>query len=228
MSDKMEDKLFTYKFRLALREVVRSLSSLHRLAKQNGLKPDLTNVIHHYGKVTNTYMGYRINALESIPAMFKDISQDKPSRSSRVDLKKMSSMKYFAAEVSNKIGKYVSYNVAASNDYSKCGVTLNKFGNVEKVTIHTMHENHAKIIGSLGSNKVLVYAIPHKHDKFSCWKSCYLSYKYINGERKLRIVDSFVMKDQSSGIVYYHTDYRLCADGMRRAIGRKIASRIGG
>lgn len=228
MSDKMDEKLFAQKFRLAMRDVSRSLSGLYHLAKQSGLKPDIHSIINHYGNVTKSYVGYRVGVIENIPSFVKELNNSGKKNLTKLESKRQESIRYFNAEVSNKIGKYVQYNVEASNDHSKCGVTTNKFGNIEKIVIHTMHDHHARYIGSLSTNKVIVYAIPHKHDRFKCWRSCYLTFKYDNGIRKVRIEDCFIMKDQSSGLSYYHTDYKMCADGLRRTIGRSISKRIGG
>ena len=231
MSDnrvKTDDKYFIQKFKHELKSVIASMSGMHQLARDRGITGKdhiLFNLFQELGKASKSYIGYKYHHLDNT-IQLRDAFKEKKTMSA-MDRKKLESKNLFNSAISSKINNRNSWNVEVNTTVQGCGVVYDGSA-IKKFVIPMMYSNHANEIGSLGSNKVLVYATPHKHDVYKCWKASYFTFKYSNGVKKYEEVKCYIMKDKNSSIVYYHTDYKLCASGMRRAIGRHIAKRIGG
>jgi hypothetical protein len=108
-----------------------------------------------------------------------------------------------------------------------CGAVFSN-DSVSHVRTHTTYATHRKEIGKLGSTKALIWARPDMDMDYKCWKAEYLTFRYNNHRKVISINPCWIMKDLTSEVVYYHTDRRSCKAGLRRAISKKIAARIGG
>lgn len=231
MSDKRaatDNKFFSEKFKLEIRKVISSMSGLYKLARERGIKGKdsvLSSLFNEVGKANNTYLGYRFHHLENIMDLPNIIPEKKSI--SILQRQEIDARKALLSELNQKISNTAHWKVRVSMTYEGCGVDISSNGHIGEFTVPMMYPKTIREIGSLGSNKVLVYAKPHKHDVYKCWKANYFTFSYKDGSRKYRSVDCFIMREKSSGITYYHVDYRLCASGLRRAIGRAISKRIG-
>ena len=232
MSDnrvKTDDKYFKEKFKLEARKIAAAASGMFKLARDRGItdKSSIMNrLFNEIGKTTTSYIGYRYGAIDNVLELRNILNESK--KPSRMQAKKNEAKRSMLSELNSKISNSTPWLVEVNTTADGCGVFYTETGGLKKFVVPMMYSNHIKEIGSLGTNKVLVWSRPHHHDTYKCWYACYFTYSYNNGSRKYKSMDCFIMKDSNSGITYYHTDYRLCAMGMRRAIGRKIASRIGG
>ena len=92
------------------------------------------------------------------------------------------------------------------------------------VTYHIYRDR----IGTLGTNKALVWARPEKDPDYACWRIMYLTYKYENSQKKIKDVECWAMKDMASNTLYFHDDRILCKRGLRRHITMKISKRMAG
>lgn len=226
---KTDDRYFVQRFRHELRRVAKSMSGIYKLARERGItsKDNVTfNLFSELSKASGLYIGYKYGYLDNVLQLREEF-KDKKKNTSKMGAKKDQAEREFRAAMNGKISNRVQWPITVSITTDKCGV-LFEGSHIKMITVPIMYSNHNKAIGSLGSNKVLVWAKPHKHDAYKCWKACFFTFGYSNGIKRYKSVDCYIMKDDNSGIVYYHTDYKLCASGMRRAIGRHISKRIGG
>lgn len=224
-----DDKFFRMKFKLELKKIASAMSGMYSLARKRGIKGKdhvLTNLFTEVAKTSNRYIGYKYHYLENV-LQLRDDFVDTPTPT-KMDKKKTEAANSFRGEMNTKISNRINWNVRVNTTAEGCGVEFTEGGQFKTFIIPMMYSSHKDQIGSLGSNKVLVWASPHKHDTYKCWRACYFTFSYNNGNKKYRAVNCFIMKDVNSGITYFHEDYRLCASGMRRAIGRTIAKRIAG
>ncbi len=234
MSDKRlssDARYFRQMFKHELRKVTKSMSGLFRLAHRVGIKTDKSNgenvmsqLFHKVSQHGGPYISYRYQHINNVRDLGDEI-KEKPKQS-KMDEQKQEAEALARHELATKISNKTHWNINVNLTAQGCGVVFEN-GSLRKIIVPIMYAKHMRAIGTLGSNKALVWCKPYKHDTYKCWVGSYLTFSYSNGNKKLREVPCYIMKDTVSGIVYYHTDYRLCAMGMRRAIGRKIASRIG-
>lgn len=228
-----DDKFFKYKLKLAFKKINSSMSDLFYIAKQRGVsKKDRDSILHdlfnQIGKIQTGYHYYSYNHIQGTigvaTSVFKD--EEKHTITSR---KKQKTRDDFLRAFNDKISSS-NYGLKVLVQHVKdgCGVTFNQFKAIEKIVIPTTWNLTAEEIGDIGGRKILIYAKKHHHDTYKCWRGQYLTYSYSNKNRVYRVVDCFFMKDQSGSVLFCHPEYKLCADGMRRAIGRKISKRIAG
>lgn len=229
MSDKRvaeDNRYFRQKFKHHMGELISHLEPLYRLAIDRGYK-DKNNILHQLindvGRTSSVYLGYRYSQLDSLISLYDEIKERQPV--TKLEQKRINAINCVRSELHNKCSNRVNWNIEVNNTADGCGVVWDN-GNIKKVVVPIMYENHHKTIGSLATNKVLIWCRPFKHDTYKCWTGQFLTFTYNNGNKRYKSVNCYIMKDDVSETVYFHEDYRLCANGMRRAIARKIAARI--
>lgn len=127
-----------------------------------------------------------------------------------------------AAKVGTEFSRRV--HIKTKNLIKDCGYDhATRTANIP-VTYHIYRDR----IGTLGTNKALVWARPEKDPDYACWKIMYLTYKYENSQKKINSVECWAMKDMASNTLYFHDDRTLCKRGLRRHITMKISKRMAG
>lgn len=228
MPDEYKDKLLITKYNLAIRKIRSAMSDLYKLAKDNGvtISTNTMNDLNHViVRASGSYGGYGVHYAEQFIRSF--VEKKKVVQMTPLQAASHTSIRSMNSELHDKVSTRQGFKVKTEMLVDKCGVDL-KGSDIASITVPVTYHITKKEIGDLSTNKILIFARPYKHDTYKCWRAQYLTWVRSNGYKRFRSVDCFIMKDKISGIVYHHTDYRLCADGMRRAIGRSIAKRIGG
>ena len=149
----------------------------------------------------------------------------KPTAKLGIEKAKQQSLTQFGREAA-KVGTEFSrrVHIKTKNLIKDCGYDhATRTANIP-VTYHIYRDR----IGTLGTNKALVWARPEKDPDYSCWRIMYLTYKYENSQKKIEDVECWAMKDMASNTLYFHNDRMLCKRGLRRHITMKISKRMAG
>lgn len=228
--DKFSDhKYVRYRFKKELKKVTRAMSGLYKMAREMGIK-DKTNVMYYLvekvSNATHSYVGYKHQNLQEVLEM-KSLFNEKKTFS-RMDKERKETESGVRFQLSDKLSYRTHWKIEVKNINKYCGVSYTNNGIISKITVPITWKKYNNEIGSIGTNKVLVWAYNQSHPIYKCWRACFVTYKYENRQRKYYDLECYVMKDANSDAAFYHTDYKLCEAGMRRTIARKISKRIGG
>lgn len=173
--------------------------------------------------VLNSYVpAYLSNAFEQLRNLR---NLQKPTAKTGIEEAKEISKTRFYTE-SSKLGGdfYRRVEFITKNLIKDCGYDHAKRIARIPVTYHIYRDR----IGSLGTNKALVWARSEHDPDYSCWKIMYLTYKYQNRQKIIFEVECWAMKDMASNTLYFHEDKNMCKRGLRRHITMKISKRMAG
>ena len=231
----MSDKLFIHKHTLAVKKVLAAYSDLHRLAKEadpkkfkeEGKLNKLDRLIYKLNGATSKYFyANHANSLRNLHN-FLDAINPVPTKGA-IEVARSASVLAMHQELKNLGDSASRYTkIEVQNLIEGCGAVFSN-DSVSHVKTHTTYATHRKEIGKLGSTKALIWARPAMDMDYKCWKAEYLTFRYSNHRKVISSNPCWIMKDPTSEVVYYHTDRRPCKAGLRRAISKKIAARIGG
>jgi hypothetical protein len=229
MSDNKVDPRELARLKIAAKKIISSYSDVFRVVKR--IFPDKftknaksSDIIHGIEtKVSKRWSPpYLYSAYDHLSQL---INRKEENESTGIENARHASISKFMSDCSN-IGSDFSRRIRVNTKLlvSQCGYEpANRI-----VNIPVTYARYAQQIGSLGTNKVLVWAKPDNDPDYKCWKIMYLTYKYESSIKKVKEVECWAMKEMSSGILYFHEDKMLCKRGLRRRITMKISKRMAG
>ena len=163
---------------------------------------------------SNSYVPpYLSNAFDQLIAL---INWKKPTAKLGIEKAKDISVNRFYSETKNMGNDFHRrVHVNTKNLIKDCGYDHATRTASIPATYHIYRDR----IGSLGTNKALVWARPEHDPDYSCWKIMYLTYKYQNRQKTIFEVECWAMKNMASNTLYFHEDKNMCKRGLRK-IGR--------
>ena len=172
--DKFSDhKYVRYRFKKELKKVTRAMSGLYKMAREMGIK-DKTNVMYclveKVSNATHSYVGYKHQNLQEVLEM-KSLFNEKKTFS-RMDKERKETESGVRFQLSDKLSYRTHWKIEVKNINKYCGVSYTNNGIISKITVPITWKKYNNEIGSIGTNKVLVWAYNQSHPIYKCWRAC--------------------------------------------------------